>query len=531
MENGGQSVPDFEKIASKIRRISTFKENWPKPTPLPLLDISVPPLAEDLVPDAVKIWVGDITNRMQVSPEFVMAPLIVGLSSIVGRKVGLYPKAEDTWIVIPNLWGAIIARPGFFKSPILAEVFKPIAELARTAAADFERAAKKERVSEEIRKARIDAIKEAVRKAAKKGQELEIAACQEELERLKEEEERTVVKQKRYITNDATVEKLALILMENPNGILFLRDELYGWLRSLNKLGREGDREFYLESWNGYGSYTVDRIGRGTIHIPALCLSLFGGLQPGKLEQYVASAMQGGEEDDGLLQRFQIMVYPDLTMNWKNVDTRPDPKVYEKIRFIFQSLDNLSLDDLNPVFRDNQSTIPGIEFDREGQDLFNAWRCQLENRLRSGKINCPAFESHLAKYRSLVPSLALIFYLIDFQFGTNGTSTNKGKIGAYHSDMAIRWCDYLETHARKIYGRALEPEIPAAQALLEKIQQGKVADGDHIRTIYRHHWSLLDSTKKLDGAIAVLERHGWVRVEIRRTGARSSEHLRINPFI
>jgi len=56
--------------------------------------------------------------------------------------------------------------------------------------------------------------------------------------------------------------------------MLVLRDELSGWLRALDKPGREGDREFYLEAWNGTGSYTVDRIGRGTIHIPTLTLGL-----------------------------------------------------------------------------------------------------------------------------------------------------------------------------------------------------------------------------------------------------------------
>ncbi len=527
----GYSDPGFEKIASKIKRLSALKDEWPSPTPIPKLHFSAPPLPVELIPEQVRPWVLDISDRMQVTPEFVMAPLIVAISSIIGRKVGLYPKEFDTWFVVPNLWGAIIARPGFFKSPILAEVFKPISELAAIAAADFERVSKRERVSEEIRKARVDAIKDAVKKAARRGEESEIGKLHNELSKLKAQEDQEVIKEKRYITNDATVEKLALILKENPSGILFLRDELYGWLRSLNKLGREGDREFYLESWNGYGSYTVDRIGRGTIHIPALCLSLFGGLQPGKLEQYVISSMQGGEEDDGLLQRFQVMVYPDLVAKWKNVDIRPDPKIYEKIRSLFQSLDGLDLKDLNPVFRTKQSMIPGLEFDKEGQSLFNAWRCQLENRLRSGKLSCPAFESHLAKYRSLVPSLALIFYLIDFQFGTYGTSLNKGKVGASHTDMAIRWSDYLESHARKIYGKVLEPQIPAAQALLEKIQQGNVVDGDHIRNIYRHHWSMLDSSKKLDGAIAVLEKHGWVRVEIRSTGARSSEHLRISPHL
>jgi hypothetical protein len=45
-------------------------------------------------------------------------------------------------------------------------------------------------------------------------------------------------KPRRHKTEDATVEKLSELLMENPRGILLHRDELSGWLRSLDKQGR-----------------------------------------------------------------------------------------------------------------------------------------------------------------------------------------------------------------------------------------------------------------------------------------------------
>ena len=47
--------------------------------------------------------------------------------------------------------------------------------------------------------------------------------------------------------NDPTVEKLRELLKDNPRGLLLIRDELSGLLRSFDKQGREGDREFYLE--------------------------------------------------------------------------------------------------------------------------------------------------------------------------------------------------------------------------------------------------------------------------------------------
>ena len=47
------------------------------------------------------------------------------------------------------------------------------------------------------------------------------------------------------------------------------------------------------------------------------------------------------------------------------------------------------------------------------------WRADLENRLHKGDM-APALESHLAKYRKLVPALALINHLADGGAGPIG---------------------------------------------------------------------------------------------------------------
>ncbi len=117
--------------------------------------------------------------------------------------------------------------------------------------------------------------------------------------------------QKRYVINDATIEKLGEVLQDNPDGLLVFRDELMGLLRGLDKAGREQDRAFYLEGWNGEGQFTFDRIARGTKFIPAVCLSILGGIQPGPLSDYFRAAAKSGKDHDGLISRFQLLVYPD----------------------------------------------------------------------------------------------------------------------------------------------------------------------------------------------------------------------------
>ena len=89
------------------------------------------------------------------------------------------------------------------------------------------------------------------------------------------------------------------------------------------------------------GSFTYDRIGRGTLHIPALAPSVFSGIQPGKLRSYIDGAIAGKSDADGLLQRFQLLVWPDGPGKWKNVDRWPDKAARDRAFQIFESLDAL----------------------------------------------------------------------------------------------------------------------------------------------------------------------------------------------
>jgi putative DNA primase/helicase len=131
------------------------------------------------------------------------------------------------------------------------------------------------------------------------------------------------------------------LLNHNPNRLLLFRDELSGFLHTMERPGHENDRAFYCEAWNGTGAYTYDRIGRGTLHIRAACVSVLGGIQPGPLERYLREVF-GGHGDDGLLQRFQLAVWPDVVGRWRNVDRWPDGDARTRVIELFQRLNTLN---------------------------------------------------------------------------------------------------------------------------------------------------------------------------------------------
>jgi putative DNA primase/helicase len=216
------------------------------------------------------------------------------------------PKKLDDWTVVPNLWATIVGPPGYLKTPMMAESLRPLSELEKQAREQYEAAYEKWRREK-------DAFEGAGKKGLNEGQ---LRARLEEFEQSKPEPTR-------FICNDPTIEKLTDLLKVNVHGMLLVRDELAGFLNTMDRQGHEGDRAFYLECWNGAGAFTMDRIGRGSVTAENLCLSIVGAMTPAPLTAYLREVFQG-DRDDGLIQRFQLLVYPDGRKDWEDVDRAPN---------------------------------------------------------------------------------------------------------------------------------------------------------------------------------------------------------------
>src|SRR5690606_8383153 len=93
----------------------------------------VPPMEADLLPAPLRAWLVDISERVGCPVEFPSAASIVALAAVVGRKVAIRPKRHDNWKVTPNVWGALVGRPGIMKTPALSEAVRMLHRLAKEA--------------------------------------------------------------------------------------------------------------------------------------------------------------------------------------------------------------------------------------------------------------------------------------------------------------------------------------------------------------------------------------------------------------
>ncbi|HXW53084.1 MAG TPA: YfjI family protein, partial [Myxococcota bacterium] len=507
---------DDQELITIAQSTSKFEGplRWQLPKPLPdtsdeCLSLKLEHLPKTLIP-----WASDITQRMQIPLEFVCGALIIAAGSVIGRKAAIKPLIHDPWLVYPNLWGFLVAPPGSMKSPAIAEALKALENLSTNASAKFEQDC--EQAQAEYRKltVEIEALKQSLRIDLSGGFVDGLAKEKAQLCELQERADNTKkVKEKRYKTNDPTIEKLALILKDNPQGILLARDELSGWLESLYKTGREGSREFYLEAWNGNSAFSIDRIGRGTVHVDALCLSIFGGIQPAKLNDYIDrhSTLAG---DDGFLERFQVVFYPELSRSWQLVDKKADEHAFKVLMDAFLDLDAIELSKEKPFT---------LCFSVEAQEVANRWRYGLEKRLRAEQLS-PLMQSYLSKYRSLMPSLALIFGLLEI-------GRKLREVDVVNTRRAINWCSILESHTRKILKHTMHNPLTSAQNLAQKIKKGWLKDQQSIRDLRRKYWAGLRSSEEIESAISALEELNWICIETRTGRGGTTETIRINPAV
>jgi Protein of unknown function (DUF3987) len=496
---------DFEEAFDPSPAADPFGACWADPddieAPLP----PVPAFDPRLLPESLLPIVQDTADRMQVPIDFPAVAAVMCLAGVVNRRAAIQPKRADaSWLVIPNLWGGIVASPGQKKSPAISAITAPLRAIEsgwrqeqEAAMAEYELQAEE---AELVKSAWRDGVKRAAKGKGPRPERPTFAAQPPTARRL--------------LTSDGTFEALHALLAQNAAGIFVLRDELTGWLASLDRAGREEQRAFYLEAWNGDSGFTLDRIGRGSIHVAHCCVSLFGGIQPSRLRSYLAEALADGPSNDGLIQRFQLLVWPDPQPSWTYHDRAPSPAAREHAELVFRRL--AEMDGKEPR---------RYKFSDAAQALFVAWLTELETTLTAEAV-APVMLAHLAKYRSLMPSLALLFALAD---------GCENEVPLRHAQQAAGWCEYLKMHALRVYSAKLTPERSAAALLAKRLREGwkEREAAFSLRDVYAGNWASLATPEEARPALHILEEAGWVRKDVRAAGAlgRPTERWSINPRI
>jgi hypothetical protein len=171
--------------------------------------------------------------------------------------------------------------------------------------------------------------------------------------------------------------------------------------------------------------------------------------------------------------------------------------------------------------------MPFVNFSDDAQQLFDGWYTELQGRIRRREFS-DVMAAHLAKFGSLMPSLALIFHLVE-----NCQAWTTESVSLEATEMAAAWCDYLEAHARRAYLLCADGDFTAAMTLAERIK-GSLNNPFTFREVAQKGWSGLDTVEDVRKAAGVLEDREWVKAvtvapEESTKGGRPSEKVYINP--
>jgi hypothetical protein len=395
----------------------------------------------------------DEAERMPCPPDFIAAVALVVLGSIIRVRCAIKPTARDSWLIIPNLWGGIVGDPSAKKSPAWNVALNPLDRLIAKALEAYQAALANYETSEVVFSAQKDAIERRIKEATKKPSKDDPASIAKE-PRTHTDEAPQAPTLRRYKTNDGTAEKLGELLRENPAGLPVLRDGLVGLIATWEREGREGERAFFLEAWNGNQSFHTGRIGRGHISSPNLCASIFGGIQSDKLTVYLEQAAHA-LANDGMLQRFQVLVYPD-PRRWEWRDRAPDKAARDAAIAVFEKLADFDPVAWGAAPADDFAKFPYFCFDGAAQEIFIEWSADM-HRERIPNEDQPIIRQHLAKFDKLFPALALILHLVDC--AAHGA---RGPVSKEAALRAAAWFEDLEAHARRCYGLVKDDRLRAA---------------------------------------------------------------------
>ena len=482
------------------------RDEWPEPKPLGDELPPVPTLNLETVPQCLRVIVVDTSERIGCTFDFVAAAAIAMLAAVTNRRAFVQPKVYDTgWVIPLNLWCILIGESGTKKTAGAQAIIRPVKAIEGAWWEEHKKNVKAIERQQEEAKLDHQAWMANYVAASKKGETFKGEYVGSEVD---------VPMMRRLFTSDPTVEKLQDLLSEpgNAAGLTLERDELFGFFANLSKPGRDGDRQFFLECANGDGSFTVDRVQRGSVRAEHLCLSIFGGTQPRRWRNLFRDEIETGVSTDGMMQRFPLMIWPD-TPRLPYVDRAPDQTAIDRAAQVYGDL--AALDVKHPLL---------MRFSPEAQALFVEYNFKLMQRVDCDDLP-PAMRAHLAKFESAMPKLAALFALADGAIE---------EIDLHHARMAAAYCDYLEAHARRAYSPAIDRAKSGAIRLGARLRKGwRSAEGFFsIRDVYQHDWTDLKTPEEVRAAVGILVDAGWVReipVPDDAKAGRPSEQFAINP--
>ncbi|WP_404978439.1 MULTISPECIES: DUF3987 domain-containing protein [unclassified Bartonella] len=134
-----------------------------------------------------------------------------------------------------------------------------------------------------------------------------------------------------------------------------------------------------------------------------------------------------------------------------------------------------------------------------------------------------SLQSHVLKMNKTIPTLALIFELLD---------SGRFEIGLYAITTALRWEKYLLSHVKRLYAACDQLTAERAKLIVERCDH--LPDVFTARDIYRQCWRSLKDNQTVKQALELLCRCNYIRefpIEGNELGRRPDRRYEWYPLV
>ena len=319
------------------------------------------PFPVECLPFQLQLFIAECTEHLTFHHDFISAGTLFSYGFTVRNSCTIY--INSSWQEQPNIFCAFIAPSGTGKSHPLEYVLKPLRKIDSDSYKVFNDA-----------KRDYEMLEKSVR----------LASPLPTLQQL--------------LLNDSTLESLAKVHSQNPQGVVMVRDEFASWLQDMNKYRNGSDETQWLSIWSGK-PIKVTRAGKEEpLIIESPCVSVIGTMQPALLPMFSAN----GRNVSGFIDRM-LFVYPD------NVKARY-PSESEPNDTIIKDYQKSIID----TFQFTHGKKLTINLDRDSRLLFKRYQEQNVDLINDTEND---WEKSLhAKYDNHVLRIALCLHIAEWSF-------------------------------------------------------------------------------------------------------------------
>jgi hypothetical protein len=342
-------------------------------------------------------------------PVYVALHSLAAVGGLLGNKVRI--RLKPSWLEPPVVWGVIVSESGTVKSPAWQLATAPVFG-----------------IEGELRAARAQLLEQ---------YEQAMAEWRKRKDDDEPPERPVPPARRRVLVGDTTVEKLAVILQDNPAGVLVTRDELSGWFQSFNQYKAKGgaDVASWLEMFRA-GPLLNDRKagddGGQALYVPRAAVSVCGTIQPGTLSSLMTPAFR----DSGLMARLLLAMPPRKAKVWTDADV--DPHTADAYANLFCKLHELPAPTGGPVIvplSDGAKAV-WVEF-------YNGWNQELA-------VTTGDLAAALAKLEAYAARLALLHHVV-----STIDDPAPSPVSAASMEAGIALARWFAREARRVYAMLL----------------------------------------------------------------------------